>query len=124
MAAGTEIRPMGPQDVDAIPALASLALGFELPPDPEERERIRRRWAGRMFHAMNTDPAGAWVADRGGELQGVSAAIVREGVWVLSLLVVRPGEQSRGLGRTLLGRALDHAPDARVRLIAASHDPR
>jgi hypothetical protein len=54
----------------------------------------------------------------------VAIAIRREGIWGLSLLVVRPDQQSGGLGRTLLQRANEYAAGARGRIITSSPDPR
>ncbi len=49
---------------------------------------------------------------------------MREGVWGLSIFAVRPGLQSAGLGRALLGRALAHGAGARGGIILSSPDPR
>ena len=79
----------------------------------------------RLRHLLATDPGGCWVADdEDGEPAGVAIALVREGVWGLSLLVVRPDRQSTGLGRALLDRALAYADGARGGIILASPDPR
>jgi GNAT superfamily N-acetyltransferase len=89
-------------------------------PDPDPRPgyvRLRR--------VLETDPGGCWVTDDGdGELTGAGLAILREGVWGLSLLVVRPGLQSAGLGSALLRRTLDYGDGARGGIILASPDPR
>jgi hypothetical protein len=50
--------------------------------------------------------------------------LVREGVWGLSLLVVRPDAQSRGIGRALLARTLEYGNGARGGIILASPDAR
>jgi GNAT superfamily N-acetyltransferase len=88
------------------------------PPDPASAYiRLRR--------ILATDPRGAWVAeDDDGALAGAALAIVREGVWGLSLLVVRPDVQSGGVGSALLRRALDHGQGARGGIILSSTDPR
>jgi hypothetical protein len=64
------------------------------------------------------------VAERDGEVVGGALAIVREGVWGLSLLVVRPDAQSSGAGRELLARAYEYGNGARGRIVLASRDPR
>jgi len=64
------------------------------------------------------------VADAGGEVAGVALALLREGVWGLSLLAVEPGRQSQGLGRRLLDAALGYADGARGAIILSSTDPR
>ncbi len=79
---------------------------------------------GRLRHLVGTDPGGAWVAERAGEIAGAALALVREGVWGLSLLVVRPGAQSTGLGRALLERALTLGEGTRGGIILASEDAR
>lgn len=84
----------------------------------------RERWLGRVAHALETDPDGCWVAEDGGRVIGVAEAIVREGLWVLSLLAVDPGGQGTGAGRVLMERALAYAPDRDGGLIVSSNDPR
>jgi len=79
----------------------------------------------RLRHLLAIDPAGCWVAEaEDGSLAGVAVAIVREGVWGLSLLVVDPGVQSGGLGSALLRRSLAYGVDARGGIILASPDSR
>jgi GNAT superfamily N-acetyltransferase len=65
-------------------------------------------------HLQATDPARFVVAeadDRAGELAiaGFASAVVREGLWYLSMLFVRPEAQARGLGKALL-RAVGPGP--------------
>jgi predicted N-acetyltransferase YhbS len=120
------VRPMEPRDVDAVhevtaAAFEDLARRFgEEPaaPGPIEATRVR---VGRL---RSTDPGGAWVAERRGEVVGASLGIVREGLWGLSLLVVRPDAQSNGAGRELLARAYEHGNGARGRVVLASPDAR
>jgi GNAT superfamily N-acetyltransferase len=78
----------------------------------------------RLRRLLDTDPGGAWVAERDGEVVGAALALVREGLWGLSLFVVAPGAQSGGLGREQLARAWEHGRDARGFVILASRDPR
>jgi GNAT superfamily N-acetyltransferase len=119
-----ELRPLAPDDVPA--ALAVQETAFRALGDgrqPWEPGR-RARGAARMAHLIATDPGGAWGAWADRELVGVALALVREGVWGLSLLVVAPGHQSHGAGRALLARALAHGAGARGGLIVSSRDPR
>ena len=96
-------------------------LGSEPHPPPADPEGAYIRYR----RLLTTDPGGAWVAERDGELAGCALALVREGLWGLSLLVVAPGLQSAGLGRALLSRAYAHGGDAvRGRVVLASLDPR
>src|SRR5438094_800614 len=60
--------------------------------------------------------------DDDGTCVGAALALVREGIWGLSLLVVAPGHQSNGTGRALLDAALRHAEGARGAIILASED--
>jgi len=78
----------------------------------------------RYRHLVQTDPEGAWVAEHEGEIVGCAIALRREDVWGLSLLIVRPGRQSAGLGRELLARANEYAAGARARIVLSSEDPR
>jgi GNAT superfamily N-acetyltransferase len=78
----------------------------------------------RFRRLLASDPGGAWVAERGGEIIGSALALVREGLWGLSLLVVRPDAQSDGIGRELLARAHAYGNGVRGRVVLASNDPR
>ena len=106
----------------AIAAFADLARRDGHPPplpEPLDAAYVRLR------RLLDSDPGGCWVADgRDGTLAGAALALVREGVWGLSLLVVRPEAQSRGLGSALLERALAYGDGARGGIILASSDPR
>jgi GNAT superfamily N-acetyltransferase len=78
----------------------------------------------RIAHLIELDAAGAWCAEEDGRLVGLSLALVREGLWGLSLLVVRPGSQSAGLGSALLAAALAHGEGTCGGIILASEDAR
>ncbi len=122
-----ELRPMREADVAAVHELSratftDLAQRFHEPPAPPADAATAHV---RLRHILATDPGGVWVAeDDDGGLGGAALAIVREGVWGLSLLVVRPDLQSRGVGSALMRRALDHGEAARGWIILASRDPR
>ncbi len=114
-------------DVAEVQALATLTFeDFDRrngrPPPPRPRVTGGEL---RMRRLLATDPGGCWVADADdGELAGAALAIVREGVWGLSIFAVRPGLQSAGLGRALLERALAHGDGARGGIVLSSSDPR
>jgi GNAT superfamily N-acetyltransferase len=128
VAALTELRAMREADIEAVDALKNVTFADlerrldEEPhtPLPSARSQVRLR------HLLRTDPGGCWVAERDGALVGCALALVREGVWGLSLLVVHPDAQSDGLGRTLLRRAHDYGAEAGAQgwIVLASPDPR
>ena len=104
------VRPMEAGDVD------EAASGH---PGRVRRARGRKRRARaagavaehariRFAHLLATDPGGCWVAQRKERSVGAAIAILREGLWGLSLLVVHPAQQSTGLGRELLARAAEY----------------
>jgi GNAT superfamily N-acetyltransferase len=115
---------------DVLPAVQNMYAAFEalarargepprhLPPGEDEWGRVR------IAHILATDPGGCWVAEEAGKVVGVALAIVREGVWGLSLLTVDPARQSAGLGRALLEASLAYGRGCRGAIILASPDPR
>ncbi len=102
-------------------AFQDLNRRFNEPPEPPGPIAASRIRLGRL---LATDPGGAWVAERNGSVVGCSVAIMRDGVWGLSLLVVSPGAQSSGVGRELLARAREYGDGARGWIVLASRDPR
>ena len=78
----------------------------------------------RLRRLLDADPGGAWVAERDGAVAGVALALLREGLWGLSLLVVDPRAQGEGVGRELLARACAYGDGARGHVILSSSDPR
>jgi GNAT superfamily N-acetyltransferase len=120
------VRPMRPPDVDAafqvsVAAFDDLARRTGQPEDTPASVAFGRLRVGRP---LRTDPGGSWVAEDDGRIVGVATAVVREGVWGLSLLVVRPEAQSAGAGRELLARAFAYGEGVRGRIILASSDTR
>jgi GNAT superfamily N-acetyltransferase len=123
-----QLRPLVAADAPAVFDLQVMtfdALDAQLgrprsgpPPDPEPgRLRVR--------HLAGTDPDGAWLAvDDDGTPVGAALALLREGLWGLSLLVVHPAHQSEGIGSALLDRTLAYANGARGGLILGSEDAR
>lgn len=119
------IRPLTPDDVPAADAAAWAALGPMFPPDfaPDEATRAPRGQA-RVAHLQRTDPAGAWVAvNEDGAVVGTALALVRDGVWGLSLLGVHPDHHGGGAGRALLQAALRTAEGTRGGIILSSTHP-
>ena len=126
MGAVPVLRPMTEDDVPAahrvvVAAFEDLGRRMHEPPAPPADPAAAYL---RLRRILATDPGGCWVAEDGDGLAGVAAALVRERVWGLSLLVVRPDAQSSGIGRELLARALAHGERATGGIILASADPR
>lgn len=104
-------------------SFAALRQAYALPgasPTDEERARLCRR----IEYLRGTDPAGSWVADDDGMIIGLAQALVREGLWVLSLLGVAVSSQSSGVGKALLERTLTYGDPGGPGLIQSSRDPR
>jgi hypothetical protein len=77
-----------------------------------------------VAHLQRTDPGGAWVAeDASGAIVGVALALVREGIWGLSLFAVAPEHRGRGIGRELLEASFGHGADASGHLILSTEHP-
>jgi GNAT superfamily N-acetyltransferase len=104
-----------------VPQPLFLARRLGEPPEPPRPIGPARVRVGRL---LATDPGGAWVAERGGDVVGCSLALMREGLWGLSLLVVHPDAQSSGIGRELLARAHSYGAGVHGRVVLASPDPR
>jgi GNAT superfamily N-acetyltransferase len=119
------VRPMTADDVAAADAAAWAALQYLVPEDLRDDEGVRQaRGQARVGHLQRTDPGGAWVAvDGDGVVIGCSLALVREGVWGLSLLGVLPDHQAAGAGRALLHAALGTADGSRGAIILSSEHP-
>jgi GNAT superfamily N-acetyltransferase len=113
---------------DVIPSVELAMVCFEdyarRRGDPVEARPDVQTSAIRYFRCLDTDPGGCWVAEHEGESVACALAILREGVWGLSLLVVHPDHQSGGVGRAVLAAAHDYADGARGRIILSSTDTR
>ena len=120
------LRKMAIADADGVYRTSSEAL----PATPDERQQVMSRSAEevgwrteRYRHFLEHDPDGAWVAVDGDRVAGVALALVREGVWVLSLFAVDEEYRDDGLGKELLDRALLYAEGCRGAMIASSTNP-
>ncbi len=86
---------------------------------PEQVESRKARYG----HFLRHDPEGAWLAEDDGRVSGVAISVVRERVWVLSLLAVDADHRGTGLGRELLERALAYGERCEGAMIASSSHP-
>lgn len=122
-----EIRPLRDEDVPAAADVSWAALRSYIPAElvgSAEQEITEARRRARITHCACTDPDGAWVAEDDGVVVGIALAIVREGIWGLSLLAVAPDAQAAGLGKRLLDAALGTADGARGAMILSTTNPR
>ena len=116
-----DVRPLGERDIPAAAEVAGKALPFP----SGFGDAADTGWRGRRIaHLAATDPPGAWVAEEDGVVRGVALALVRDGIWGLSLMAVDPGHQARAIGTRLLAAALGHGAGVRGGLIASSDDPK
>src|SRR5436853_2505021 len=97
------------EDVPSADLVAYEALWQAVPQPGETSEARAARGQSRVAHLLETDPGGAWVAIDCERVVGVALALVREGLWGLSLLAVEPPLQGTGIGRRLLDAALGYA---------------
>jgi GNAT superfamily N-acetyltransferase len=119
------IRPMLPGDVAVADLVAFDALQGAMPLGGESFEQRARRGRSRIAHLLGTDPGGAWVAEAADRrVVGLALALVREGIWGLSLFAVEPALQGNGVGRRLLDVALEYAEGTRGAIILSSTDPK
>src|SRR4051795_1889201 len=114
---------MAAADVPAAEAVARAAL-YDGAPGVDDPLTIARGLR-RIGHLQQTEPDGAGVAEApDGALVGMALALVREGIWGLSLFGVAAEHRSRGIGRALLDAAYTtHGADARGHLILSSESP-
>ena len=116
------IRPLQPEDLLPARDAARSALP---PPHSLDPAMAAVFWSERFERFLLADPGGCWAAEDGdGEIAGCALSIVRDGIWGLSFLAVRPERQAQGIGRRLLDAALTHAEGARAAFIASSVDPK
>jgi predicted N-acetyltransferase YhbS len=125
----TELRPLRPEDVPAVDAMAwaslsDMAAVHEGGPFPARTEEGTTRGRGRFAHLQRTDPDGSWVVVDGGEPVGVALALRRGPMWFLSMLAVATSHQARGIGRQLLEASLRTAEGATAAWILSSPDPK
>jgi GNAT superfamily N-acetyltransferase len=87
-------------------------------------ERRTVRFTRRARHLAVTDPDGCWLAeDEAGRPLGAALASRREGLWSLSLLVVAPAAQGKGVGTELMRRVMAYGRGTLRGMICATRHP-
>ncbi|MDO9378898.1 MAG: GNAT family N-acetyltransferase [Nocardioidaceae bacterium] len=127
-----QIRPMRPSDVDAAEQLsadAMLELGERTrlaagPPATRRADWWQGQWRRRALHLVEHDGPGCWVAEDDEGLLGLAVSMRRDTMWGLASFFVRPGAQSRGVGKALLDGALTHSIGCTRGMLCATTDPR
>lgn len=111
------LRPGGPEDADALAALATAARHAAVPamPPPVHTAEEDRAWIGRQLAGERE----AWVADVDGQLVGY---ILLEPGWMHSIYV-RPGRTREGIGSMLLDLAKSLQPDGLALWVFESNVP-
>ncbi len=121
MSSATAIRVRLMSDADIPQAATASAEAFELDiGKPEDR----RKWEARLRHSLLTDPEGSFVTERDGYVTGIAQAVIRDRLWILSLLTVSPTSGVGGEGRALVDAALGYDRDTDAGIIISSNDPR
>jgi ribosomal protein S18 acetylase RimI-like enzyme len=120
------IRPAAQDDLPTCAAIWRESLNDYLgrrnvPEIPDDVSRVIVLYE----HLLATDPGRFLVAERApgepgaGEVVAFGAAIVREPLWYLSMLFVRPTAQGRGLGRRLTDALLPAPESGLARAVGA-----
>jgi predicted N-acetyltransferase YhbS len=113
------VRPMADTDVPQAAEVSAEAFEIDI-----SAPSTRRFWERRLRHSLRSDPGGSFVTVRDGRVTGVAQAVIRDGVWILSLLTVSPTLGEGGEGRGLVQATLDYYGECRGGIIIASNDPR
>ncbi len=99
-------RPGRAEDLHVCPLIWQEAIDdyqrrLNQPPLDSDLAPLRRLLA----HTLASDPDRFWVAlDADEEVCGFASATLREGLWFLAMLFVRPGTQAAGVGGALMDR--------------------
>jgi predicted N-acetyltransferase YhbS len=113
------VRPMTEDDIHEVATVTAEAFGTDL-----STELLRHNWEQRLYHSLRSDPDGSFVSERGGVISGAAQAVIRDSIWVLSLMAVSPTLGEGGEGRALMQSTLEYEGGSRGGLIIASNDPR
>lgn len=123
-------RPMRPDDVEAVDELSTrcfddLTRRLDLPSPPDDRDPSQVAAShARLRHLLDVHGEGAWIIDGDDGPQAAALALRHERFWGLSLLVVDPLAQGRGLGHAVLQASMATSQADGCALILSSQDPR
>ena len=100
-------------------------LGMSEPTSAADPEALARTWAIRrsLYEHLAATADQFWLAKHGDETIGFARSILRDGLRLVTELFILPDQQSSGLGRALLARALP-ARGTERRWLLATADPR
>lgn len=109
---GVTLRSFEPDDVDAIVRVNGRAFASHPEQGAMDRADFERRASSDWF-----DPAGLFVAERGGEVVGFHWTKIEDGIGEVYVVGVDPSEQGSGLGTALTARGLRHLWDTGLRIV-------
>lgn len=109
---GVTIRAFEPEDVDAIVAVNGRAFASHPEQGAMDRADFDQRASSDWF-----DPAGLFVAERGGDVVGFHWTKVEHGIGEVYVVGVDPSEQGSGLGTALTVRGLRHLHESGLRTV-------
>src|SRR5579863_467809 len=115
----SRIRPMAEADIPHVATITAEAFATDISP-----ARMRSIWENRLRHSLRTDPGGSFVSERAAQMTGAAQAVIRDGLWILSLMAVSPTLGVGGEGRALMDATLGYDSGTQGGLIIASDDPR
>jgi hypothetical protein len=112
-----EIEAVGKVHARAFNAFMATIGGAPLV-DVDNAEEWTRSWDRNrksVFHHMTASEGESWLAEHDGEIVGYARSLLRDGVRNLTDFFVLPGQQTNGIGKTLLDRAFSpQGVDGRV----------
>jgi predicted N-acetyltransferase YhbS len=113
------VRPMAEDDIHQVANVTAEAFGTDI-----STAAARHAWEQRLLHSLRRDPDGSFVSERDGIVTGAAQAVIREQLWILSLMAVSPTLGEGGEGRALMHSTLAYGRACAGGLIIASDDPR
>ena len=94
------VRPMTDADIPQVATVSAEAFEIDI-----DTPAARRHWEQRLRHSLLTDPDGSFVSEHDGVITGAAQAVIRERLWILSLMTVSPTPARRRGPRADAGHA-------------------